>query len=832
MGVTYAGQPAVLDFDRTVEKFVAARWPESRWPTAGDRLDSHSSASPLTSDGNRFRLPYPKLPSPRLNELIIPTGASRYARGLFLFSREGMAEIAKRVWGYSGDLSSIPGPVSGWGIINKESSLEIDYEDSISWPMFALPPVSLDASGGNSLWMLPLVDSRYFASRVPVRTETPPFLSWAQLIDRFSEDSEVFKVLSYPPIPPEVGAPDLDSFTTSGLAYGVAIDSIALSIGFRAVPRVVSNSVSCLIQSPTEIHSANLFNRKWAGGSVPSTSNPISLRMTFRTVTDHSEECNDVVVYSYTSGIADEPLVLNIHSTVFSKYFRAKDNYGDIILERDADSGDFTSDLSFYLLGALRGWNINSEGMSFPGIRKWDLNGREDYVSYRVGGTDGLDSVSTHVQGLPENFYPYVNLSQDPSVYVHPTDSAVFQLTTDEDSAGYAFAQIVPSATYLNGTDKREVLIRIVNRECLPRLKACDRILAHYQCYTDLEATGADPGWVSVPFMQSLDGWEVEATLDESLRGLTATGSAEFVKVRSTFPHVLEPPGIDENRKIEFQNPWRVDGICNSPVILRLVTDNCRPITDGSGYETGSCGTSAPAEPRWEIRDAALRKARIILFQYTGGSPAILDYWHGEDPESCGGPVNVDYPLGEPCEPCKVMADYDPHTDTYLARDTRASMLGDPEELDVVNSVGYDDGSCEINYVRQSILAFPCGSEPSSGSSSPVLTSLDVITGVSLVPPVPECTGYAEYTWNPGTYVWDLTTPCASGCVSSPPAGIPADPGVAGSPVQSLCTNPPESPASPGYLSFARSSILVCGYTAASPSTIELAECPEEPTPS
>jgi hypothetical protein len=216
----------------------------------------------------------------------------------------------------------------------------------------------------------------------------------------------------------------------------------------------------------------------------------------------------------------------------------------------------------------------------------------------------------------------------------------------------------------------------------------------------------------------------------------------------------------------------------------------------------------------------------MILFQYTGGTPEILDYWYGEDPESCGDPVVVVYPLGEPCEPCEVYADLDPHSGVYIAHATRSAMLGEPEEIDFVSAVAYDDTGCAINYVRQSILAFPCGSEPELGTTEPTLQSLDVVTNAYLVPPVPACEGYAEYTWNPTTYVWDLTTPCASGCVSSPPASPPLDPSVPGSPVQSPCSNPENNPAAPGYLAFTRSTILVCGYNSASPATIELAECP------
>jgi hypothetical protein len=141
--------------------------------------------------------------------------------------------------------------------------------------------------------------------------------------------------------------------------------------------------------------------------------------------------------------------------------------------------------------------------------------GPYDYVSYRVAGTDGLDSVSTHVQSLPPNFYPLVSLCQDPAVYVHPTDSAVFRLTADEDADGWAMAQIVAADGPYLGADRREVLVKIANPECMPALRECDEILAHYQCGVDFGDGFGLAGWVFNPFALSLDGWEVEATLDD-----------------------------------------------------------------------------------------------------------------------------------------------------------------------------------------------------------------------------------------------------------------------------------------------------------------------------
>ena len=314
--------------------------------------------------------------------------------------------------------------------------------------------------------------------------------------------------------------------------------------------------------------------------------------------------------------------------------------------------------------------------------------------------------------------------------------------------------------------------------------------------------------------------WEILAVMrDTPLLATDTTGTADFIHVRfgvggSCLPPDVGGDGEGEESLVTFNNPWGREAECDALVVLRWVDPTC---------------DEDPVAPGWEIVETAAAKARWIKFRYSAESPSLiteLTFWEGYDPQSCGQSVTIEYPLGAPCEDADVVACYKPETDSYVALDTKASMLGEPEDLDVINAIGYDDVGCAINYVRQSIKAFPCGSEPEFTSTEPTLDSVDVITSATLVPPVAECTGYAEYTWNPGTYVWDLTTPCASGCVSTPPSGIPDDPGVAGSPVPSPCSNAPGNPASPGYLSFAKSSILVCSATSISGSTIQLVECP------
>jgi hypothetical protein len=375
----------------------------------------------------------------------------------------------------------------------------------------------------------------------------------------------------------------------------------------------------------------------------------------------------------------------------------------------------------------------------------------------------------------------------------------------------------------------------------------------------------------------SLPANEIMVILQETLRSSMATSEAVVATsyyLRSTYPNVMRPPEIgacsgfctytwnrsteswaltsscasgctcapapsgepananDEIRqfpcyttdeqRIEFTNPWKLDGMCSSKAILRRVTNgqwgDSAGITNWSGTINGSA-----TEARWEIVQVAKRKARWIQFPYKVDEPPVLqDFWDGDDPQDCDATavcpdcsddIQVEYPIGEPCEDDIVIARYNPERDTYIALDTNASMLGMPVIRNFVDNITNhscgltmgrtqvqvfmvkdEEGECSaasvptdvqlgeeqqvilalssdscgvINYSFTTMRVFMCDYEVEVDDFAINFDGVQFVTAAEFGPP--SCGGNATYTWNPDTDQWELTTPCANGCTSEPP---------------------------------------------------------------
>lgn len=392
------------------------------------------------------------------------------------------------------------------------------------------------------------------------------------------------------------------------------------------------------------------------------------------------------------------------------------------------------------------------------------------------------------------------------------------------------------------------------------------------------------PGCVGTAFRNILGQWEVETSslpaneilvvLEETMLSTTASHEgivANTFALRSTYPNVMKPPEIgncpgvcvyrwnrsteawslstacssgcacapaptdkprnsqDEERTfpcvdngdqiIQFTNPWKLDAMCGSKAVLRRVTN--------AGWGVPSAATTFPAggsamTAEWQVVLTEKRKARMIEYIYQKDEEVSLtNIYDGENPLECtDDDLIIQYPLGYPCNGAKVIADYDPRTDVYIARTTMAAMMGEPHDENLVISVhGSECGisgqaisaqvfyrqdqythECErggqtfeedlgtevpvvvaissescghINYAYQPIRAFVCGSTLGFIDFPINFDGVQVVTGAAFGPP--SCSGSATYTWNLATVRWDLTTPCSSGCESSPPA-MPVSP--------------------------------------------------------
>ncbi len=121
-------------------------------------------------------LPYIDAPHPWFAELIWPSGATRFACGLFLVDWEALRDIATKC-----NMGSLPktrqrkNGIIQWRAKSAESFLFLPEGDEsseeedgepivrphLSCQLWPLQPIRIDQSEGANLWILPLVDRRY-----------------------------------------------------------------------------------------------------------------------------------------------------------------------------------------------------------------------------------------------------------------------------------------------------------------------------------------------------------------------------------------------------------------------------------------------------------------------------------------------------------------------------------------------------------------------------------------------------------------------------------------------------------------------------------------------
>jgi len=849
-GITFANVPAVLDYDRAVERFVSQRWPASRWPFSQARNDIPTSANAFQGHETlgRFRLPYPDVPPPRINEVVIPTGASRYGRGLFLFGREEMEQIAATVFGFSGSLSSLPGE---WGTGDSAAELRIEYGEVFAWQMRALPPMLIDATGDSQLWLLPLVDFRFRLSQLSADSVLLQGDTWTDLLSNLFTSGS----LSAPSVSVNAahGVPDRESFSDPGVTVGTAIDATMLSIGYRAIPTSAGQLLFATAQSSASVL-GYLEVQPWTGGKSPERSLPNNLKVIGRVAVDHFGQCGQSVEIDTTIGSGSgNGSDVTIHSPWFRESFRIRQS-DDAVPQVDSTSQAALVAMAARVAADVNLWGAVQYEYSLPGVQTWELNGFDDYLSIRVGGVDNLDSVSVHVRSLPVDFAPLVHLGQRQNIYVHPNESAMFiTLEAKPESGDWVTSRIVKADGFYSGSDIRDVLIFASVNVCAPTLAPNVTLMAHYQC---------EQGWFADPMGGILPAWEVTATLKNVLKYSDETGVADLVSIRSNYPHIGPPPLVNEDGEITFFNPWQLDGLCDSKVVLQFIDGKCKSApcdavcqvnyTTGGGWTYAAeyaCppGCDCPPLPtdnpgeattrilpcipqdtdsRWEIRQVENRRARWIKFRFLKDTPSDItvdDYWDGEDPEACNQDIDVDYPLGTPCVDSDVVACYDPKTYRYKAISSPSAMLGEPEDMTVVQALAYD--GCGINYIKQPIKAFPCGSEPDLIETDPALITVDVITGVELLAPIAECENVCRYEWDGDT--WFLTQTCSSGSGCTCESRILEPPGEGDPTVLEFpCDRDDGLTPRPGSLNFTRSQIEVCVANPSYPYSLPLRSCP------
>ncbi len=213
MPISFADVPLLLpdpqgELSQWIEKYLSLR--DLRLWGARPLVREDLSAEPRTVD--RYRVPMPQVnwpapPAMRLNTLWWPTGATRWAAGLFLADKERLDAIVGAV----GD--------DGGGTLVLDEGPE---RRSIDPWMHLLSPRRITACGDSPLYLLPLVDVRYFwqLRHVRLQGQVTNDTTWTQLLGLLEAALEI--TVSAGAIPTEYGRPDPIEWSRAGQSGGPA----------------------------------------------------------------------------------------------------------------------------------------------------------------------------------------------------------------------------------------------------------------------------------------------------------------------------------------------------------------------------------------------------------------------------------------------------------------------------------------------------------------------------------------------------------------------------------------------------------------------------------
>lgn len=435
-GITFAGVPALLDVDDRVRAFFEQRWPPSAWPFASNKTDRQPLANPFFQKNRAgiFTSPYPDCPAPKINELIIPSNAGRYAKALIIVDKKSLEDIP-----FTAD------PIEGkWWNLEK-SLLEFNYQGDapgnlqrVLWNMYALTPIRCDPTINANLWMVPLVDERYFWNRAAGDGLMSFYAdTWDDLIQNIAGvlGFESFTVLG--DIAEAYGVPDQESLLDADTSLGSLLDTIALSIGkrfvyqgmqvfggtggiFRSAPDPAGFGTVQRIAERLE-NAGKLIH----GGKQLSTETFDPVVAVARKAFDYWGNSDEL-----DFNVPDRERVASANTIRCAWWLEHFTDAYTGLPEVDPDSQAALDEFRAQLQTDLEAWRDYPFAFTLEGVYSHEDSGHVDYHSYSCERLrNGNMSLTTKIVGLPHGFCPYVNIAQRPNVYVHPHDTADFEIT-------------------------------------------------------------------------------------------------------------------------------------------------------------------------------------------------------------------------------------------------------------------------------------------------------------------------------------------------------------------------------------------------------------------
>lgn len=415
--LTFAGYPLLFDQGGQARSFQEAFQrinlslpyiAESIW-----RMDGKEG--PVGQSHVGLSMPnYPPPPPPRVNELYWPQGMSRWARGLFLVTTETKDKIVA-LRGHPQDfVANCGGP-------------------SFKAMLYALNPIPISSVTGKAgLWILPLVDMRYWFQFTSVGDlQQADVTSWTSLIDTMSTNAIGVPALNIDSaISPDYFAPDMDEFARRFRNVAQLWDAIAHSVGMRVVSTAAADLMLIEWTSSIDRLEGNLTrknqvdenepDRDWhliAGGDYSdSLIVPKSVDIVFpKYISRMRQRLGRVYTINKTASgrteralFGDEYCKKTIHTTYWAQYFGTEEltDCTDPAPTNSSDCEKLAEQIADdYYLSIDKAYDY-----TFLGIKPWYPTGWDDHILYQFGcESDRLAGVAPDsAADLPSNFHGLV----------------------------------------------------------------------------------------------------------------------------------------------------------------------------------------------------------------------------------------------------------------------------------------------------------------------------------------------------------------------------------------------------------------------------------------
>lgn len=495
--VTIAGQPVVFDYGAQVREFLADRMPSqenlfSRWQPAPKM---HAA---IVDNYEQLTAPYPPLPPIELGELQWPTGASRYARALYLVDNASLKAISLAAWGLGSDITTI---AEDWGTNITAVPVVIDGEETFETYMLPLPPHRVPGDGAE-LWLLPLVDARFLRMQIAYDPSSTPG-NWAALFTDLATTLGI--TLSVGAVHADWGIPD-GLTIKPGVSAASLLDCASLSVGLRPVVDPLSSVVRLITPTDSDTRRTSTLAKTTiiAGGRRGVGVAPSSVDVWCRKSTEFSLICEEQDKRNASLSGGDPTFAHLAHSA----WVVDERTVGSVTTVANSTA---TNNYVAKVAEAMHDWLDSGGQYAFAGAIAYAPSGYDDYLTIRTAETTPGDyTFTSRVFELPNVFLPSMLLNQTPTLRIA---AVIEEFTADDQTTN-------PGEAYFPGSSTLRVDIAGLTTD-----DSEQSVTAFYRCgvgWTKLEG-GTGGNTELVVFTLTAD---LAAT-----QGATATANAKAVNV-------------------------------------------------------------------------------------------------------------------------------------------------------------------------------------------------------------------------------------------------------------------------------------------------------------